>query len=184
MEKTIKKIIKILEKDEHINAYALIGGLALGGWITPRATKDIDLMVDIDKADRSAIENGLLKILTDSGLKGSLKTGAPEDDIKFCIKAVSDQGVPVDIIFVSRKWESEIVKHGARIQIFKGITLPVARPEGLIALKLRAGSFQDIADASKLLMEAEYNRQDLLSLAKRARVDKRLMRLMKSLGLN
>ncbi|MBI3753070.1 MAG: hypothetical protein HY266_03360 [Deltaproteobacteria bacterium] len=184
MEKTIRKIIGILDKDKHINAYALIGGLAVSGWVTPRATKDIDLMVDLDKADRRAIENGLLKILTDSGFQGSLKTGAPEDDIKFCLKVVSGEGVSVDIIFAGRKWESEIVRSGARARIFKGVILPVARPEGLILLKLKAGSFQDIADASKLLMEAEYDRQALLSLAKRARVDKKLARLMKSLGLN
>ena len=50
-------------------------------------------------------------------------------------------------------------------------------------LKLKAGSFQDIADASKLLVEAEYDLQGLHKLAKRARVDKRLERLMKKIGL-
>lgn len=183
MEKTIKELIRILKKNKDINAYALIGGLAVGGWITPRATKDIDLMVDLSGTGSSFIENGLLKDLTDAGFKGSLKIGAPEDDIKLCIQVISTEGVPVDIIIAGRKWEDEIIQDSISIQVLKGVSIPVAKPEGLIVLKLRAGSFQDITDASKLLAEAEYNRQKLLALAKRARVKKKLLRLMKSLGV-
>ena len=69
------------------------------------------------------------------------------------------------------------------VEVLKGISIPLVRPEGLIALKLKAGSFQDIADASKLLVEAEYDLKRLRKLAKRARVDKRLERLMEKLGL-
>ena len=64
------------------------------------------------------------------------------------------------------------------------MTIPLVKPEGLIVLKLKAGSFQDIADASKLLIEAEYDLQKLRRLAKRARVDKRLDRLMEKVGLS
>lgn len=63
------------------------------------------------------------------------------------------------------------------------ISPPVVRPEGLIVLKLRAGSFQDIADASRLLVESDYDKKKMIALAKRARVDKRLRRLMEKLGL-
>jgi len=54
---------------------------------------------------------------------------------------------------------------------------------GLEILKLKAGSFQDVADGSKLLVEAGYDLKRLRPLAKRARVDKRLERLMEKLGL-
>ena len=67
--------------------------------------------------------------------------------------------------------------------MLKGLSIPLVRPEGLVVLKLKAGSFQDVADASKLLVEAEYDLQRLRNLAKRARVDKRLERLMEKLGL-
>jgi hypothetical protein len=183
MEKTLKKIINILEKTEGIKAYALIGGLALGGWISPRATKDIDILVDLSNTNYSVIEKGIFKRLRDAGFKGSLETGGHEDDIKFCIKSVSSEGIPVDIIFVDKKWEGEIVEGGMSVEVLKDIFLPVARPEGLIVLKLKAGSFQDVADASRLLIEAEYDLQELLSLAKRAKVDKRLERIMKKLEL-
>src|SRR4030066_1283691 len=102
MEKNLKEIISILEKAEGIKAFALIGGLAVGGWITPRATKDIDILADLYKTDRSAIE-GILKNLIDFGFEGSIEIGGQEDDIKFCIKAVSMEGGPVDIIFAGRK---------------------------------------------------------------------------------
>ncbi|MCC6543056.1 MAG: hypothetical protein IT392_00960 [Nitrospirae bacterium] len=35
------EIIRILEHAGDVKAYALIGGLAVGGWITPRAIRDI-----------------------------------------------------------------------------------------------------------------------------------------------
>ena len=183
MEKTVKEIIRILEQTGDVKAYALIGGLAVGGWITPRATRDIDILADLSVTTRSAIEEVLKRLLA-SGFKGSLEIGGPEDDIKFCIKVVSTEKVPVDIIFTSRKWEAEIVENGSVIEVFKGLTIPLVKPEGLIVLKLKAGSFQDIADASKLLIEAEYNLQKLRRLAKRARVDKRLYRLMEKLELS
>jgi len=47
MEKTVKEIIRILEQTGDVKAYALIGGLAVGGWITPRATRDIDILADL-----------------------------------------------------------------------------------------------------------------------------------------
>lgn len=183
MEKTLKEIISILEKAEGIKAFALIGGLAVGGWITPRATKDIDILADLYKTDRFSIE-GILKNLMNSGFEGSIEIGGPEDDIKFCIKAVSKEGVPVDIIFADRKWEAEIAEEGLQIEVIKGVLLPVVRPEGLIVLKLRAGSFQDVADVSKMLSEAEYDVQKLLVLARRAKVGKKLSRLMERLGLS
>ena len=182
MEKTIKEIIRILEHTGDVKAYALIGGLAVGGWITPRATRDIDILADLSVTTPAALEDVLKKLLT-SGFKGSIEIGGPEDDIKFCIKVVSSDKVPVDIIFTSRKWEAEIVENGAVVEVLKGLSIPLVRPEGLIVLKLKAGSFQDITDASKLLIEAEYDLQKLRQLAKRARVDKRLERLMEKLGL-
>lgn len=148
----------------------------------PRATKDIDILADLSVTNRSAIEE-VLKRLLKSGFKGRLEIGGPEDDIKFCIKAVSRENVPVDIIFADRKWEAEIVEEGMVVEVMKGLSIPLVRPEGLIVLKLRAGSFQDVADASKLLVEADYDLKRLRNLAKRARVDKRLERLMGKLGL-
>ncbi|MCC7201260.1 MAG: hypothetical protein IT393_01150 [Nitrospirae bacterium] len=182
MEKTLKEIIRILEHAGNIKAYALIGGLAVGGWVTPRATRDIDILADLSVTTRAAIED-LLKKLLIAGFKGSLETGALEDEIKFCIKVLSGENVPVDIIFASRKWEAEIVEEGMVVEVLKGLSIPLVRPEGLIVLKLKAGSFQDVADASKLLVEAEYDLQRLRKLAKRARADKMLGRLMEKLGL-
>lgn len=183
MEKTLRKIIGIMEENPNIKAYAVIGGLAVGGWATPRATKDIDILIELSKTDRAVIEMGVLNALIESGFQGDLKTGGPEDDIKFCIKAVSREGVPVDLIFAARKWECDIAADTLKIELMKGLFLPIVRPEGLVVLKLRAGSFQDIADASKILTETEYDLKKLIAFAKRARVDKRLKRLMERLGL-
>ena len=114
MEKTLKEIVRILEQSGDVRAYALIGGLAVGGWVTPRATMDIDILADLSVTTRSAIEE-VLKRLFAAGFKGSLEIGSPEDDIKFCIKVVSAEKIPVDIIFTRLKWEDEIVEDGSEV---------------------------------------------------------------------
>ena len=99
------------------------------------------------------------------------------------------KGVRIDPLLKSAtpKTVAERLKEAIRLSeklIWKRhMPIPLVRPEGLIVLKLRAGSFQDVTDASKLLVEAEYDLKRLRPLAKRARVDKRLERLMEKLGL-
>ncbi|MEW5768283.1 MAG: nucleotidyltransferase [bacterium] len=182
MEKTLKEIISILEKAK-LNLYALIGGLAVGGWVTPRATKDIDILLILSEINQEVVEKGILKLLAEEGFESSFNIGDIEDEIRFCIKSISKDGIPVDMIIATQKWERDIVEQSLIVEVLKGVSVPVVKPEGLIVLKLKAGSFQDIADASKLLMEAPYDYKRLLALAKRARVDKRLARLMERLRL-
>ena len=71
MEKTLKEIIRILGHTGDVKAYALIGGLAVGGWIAPRATKDIDILADLSVTNRSTIKEVLKNLLT-SGQAGRL----------------------------------------------------------------------------------------------------------------
>ncbi|MBI4753113.1 nucleotidyl transferase AbiEii/AbiGii toxin family protein [Candidatus Desantisbacteria bacterium] len=183
MEKTIKKIIAILEKVEGIKGYALIGGLAIGGWVSPRTTRDVDLLMNFPQLEPRLIEDKLLNPLKEAGFVSTLQVGDLEDDIKFCIKSVSPDGIPVDIILVAKKWEEEIIVDSIPIEILEGVAIPVVKPEGLVILKLKAGSFQDIADVVKLLIETDYNHEKIITMAKKARVDRKLKILMEKLGL-
>ena len=39
--------------------YAIVGGLAVGAWATPRATRDVDLYIDLDADGRRALQSEL-----------------------------------------------------------------------------------------------------------------------------
>lgn len=52
MRKSFKRIIKFLNnltQEKIIKDYALIGGLAVSSWVIPRATKDINFLIELSK---------------------------------------------------------------------------------------------------------------------------------------
>ncbi len=90
-----------------------------------------------------------------------------------------DRGVRIDFLVSMLKWQDELVKTAVTEEVF-GINVPVATPESLIVLKLKAWGIQDRVDIIQLYPFAD---KDLLSeLAKRARVDKKLKKLLKELA--
>lgn len=185
MKKTLIAITDFLKKNSDlVDGFALIGGLAIGGWAIPRATKDIDLFVSLKKTDLGVIKK-LVKRLEKNGFEGELYKGDLRESLQYCIKTICKKtNIPVDIIILTKKWEAEIVVAAKKIKIFNDLTMPVAPIEGLIVLKLKAGSIQDIADISKLLIiEDKLDSKKLIKLAKRARVDKNLIRLADKLGI-
>ncbi len=158
MKKTLAAITAFFNKNEDvIENYALIGGLAIGGWVAPRATRDIDFFISLKKDEQSAREE-LVRRLGSNGFEGKLYRGDMEDSIRACIKTIfTERNIPLDLIIVTRKWELEIVNAARVVEIFLGVSIPIVPAEGLIVLKLKAAGMQDIADASKLLGIAPSN---------------------------
>lgn len=186
MKKTLASITAFFDKNEGlIENYALIGGLAIGGWVAPRATRDIDFFISLRKDEPPAREE-MVRRLRSSGFEGKLYQGDMGDNIRACIKTIfTERNIPLDLLIVTRKWELEIVKASRVVEIFSAVSIPIVPAEGLIVLKLRAAGMQDIADASKLLTGKEdLNTEMLLKLARRARVDKNLHRLAERLRID
>ncbi len=150
-----------------------MGGLAVSAWTEPRATKDIDFLIKIPEH----LDEGVKKLKQEihQKLRCDIEELKTIEEGLWVLRIKTD--VTVDLIISFLKWQDEIIEDSEEIKIF-GLKIMVARPEGIIILKLCANSPQDIIDAQKLLEVADIDMDKIQSLAKRAGVDKRLGRLM------
>ncbi len=135
--------------------YAVCGGLALAVYGFPRATKDIDLLVqdgDLPAARSAARHCGF----TISGTVMTFKSG---DRLARVIKPLppSEDVLILDLMLVSEHnrdaWESR-----QEVETTLG-TICVAGVEGLKNMKRRAGRLQDLADVVRL-EELDHGRAD------------------------
>ncbi len=127
--------------------YALCGGLAMAIYAMPRATLDIDIMIELGTLFRTkrAVED-----------LGFILSGAPMDFhdgkvqiYRLCkIDAVSTEELVLDLLIVTAEthqvWESRL-----RVE-WEGGSLSVVSPEGLITLKSFRSSGQDRDDIEYL----------------------------------
>lgn len=141
----LKNIIEAFDK-ERID-YALCGGLALAVYARPRATLDIDIMVDPDLLDKikQIVENLGFNIPT---MPMTFKGGAVQIHRMTKIDNESEEHLVLDLLIVTPEtrlsWDS-------RISVgWEGGTLKVLSPKGLILLKSLRKSGQDIDDIKYL----------------------------------
>jgi len=167
-------LLATLKDAGSLSGYALAGGLAVSVWSPPRATEDVDLLVLVDGFSGAST---LTKGLSDAGLSAELRKGGFDDPIP-CLIVVNLDGVPVDLIVATRKWEAEAV-NSARLIPLLGQSVPVIAPEYLVAMKLRAGGPKDILDARNILDAGEVNREMLFDLAARLGVAQELEHICK-----
>jgi predicted nucleotidyltransferase len=134
---------------------ALVGGLAVSVRSEPRFTRDVDLAVAAtDDADAEALAYELqgrgyrVLALVEQSEKGRLST--------IRLEATHEgRDVVIDLLFASSGIEPEIVAAAEPLEVFPGVTLPVARAGHLVALKLLARDDrrrpQDLVDLRALL---------------------------------
>lgn len=179
LEEFAKLLNKAKEKGE-LEGYVLIGGLAVSARARPRGTKDIDFLV---KADKSFFTKTVPGLAAKKGYTCKLYKGDILDPVNGLVRIFDeDKNEFIDIIPVFWRWHEDVVNNAEEIDISKGISIPIARIEDLIVLKLKAGGPQDMLDVNELIEVSKKTKIDverLKELAKKARVDKKLSRLMK-----
>ena len=153
-------LLSALRDDGLIDGFALIGGLAVSAWSPPRATMDVDLLV---LADAKNLDH-LLSALCDAGLAAELRRGGFDDPVPLLIRADF-----LDIIIATKKYEAEAVTSSVTVNI-AGRDIPVAAPEYLVILKLKAGGPQDLTDVREILASDLVDKALLADLAARYRV--------------
>lgn len=169
-----------LQEQGKLKGYSLIGALAVSARARPRATQDIDFLVS---ADRDFFFNTFPEILKKKGYNIKVFRGETNDPVNGLIRIYDkeDQTELADIIPVLWKWQDEIVAAAEKVDLFE-VSIPIARVEDLIVLKLKAGGPQDLLDAEELLNAAKLSgktdNKRLESLANRAKVSKKLTRLL------
>lgn len=128
--------------------YMLIGGLAVGVWAEPRATKDADFCVHV-----LASADDLCHGLAAAGLevaRGDLARAlARGEAVRLRRTIQKDEPVVVDLLLAITPFEIDALSRRRPLQVL-GVELPVVTPEDLFVFKLIAGRPQDLADAALL----------------------------------
>ena len=125
--------------------YALVGGLAVAVWGAPRATKDIDLLIQPDTLPRAmaaARECGF----TLEALPFEFKDGTQLQRVNKV--DATGQLLTVDFMLVDRNLDPAWA--GRSRLPFAGGDIVVVGREALMAMKALAGRPQDIADIQNL----------------------------------
>lgn len=141
----LTKLISRL-KEEKID-FALCGGLAMAVYAFPRATLDIDIMIESEVLTLVKEVVGELGFTIDTGLmrfkNGKIKI------YRLCkIFPESEDELILDLLLITPAivdaWKSR------KEVIWEGGTIPVVSPEGLILMKTLRGSGQDKDDIGYL----------------------------------
>jgi hypothetical protein len=127
--------------------YALCGGLAMAIYAMPRATLDIDIMIELGTLFRTkrAVEDLGFTI---SGAPMEFHDGKVQIYRLCKIDAVSAEELVLDLLIVTP--ETRQVWEGRLTVEWEGGTLSVVSPEGLITLKSFRSSGQDQDDIEYL----------------------------------
>jgi hypothetical protein len=128
--------------------YMLIGGLAVGVWSEPRATKDCDLSVRM-LASVTEVREALAAAGLDV-IRGDLaRAQAKGEAVRLQRHGRTDEPIVVDLLFATTPFEIAALARRHSLRVL-GVELPVAIPEDLFVFKLIAGRPQDLADAHRL----------------------------------
>ncbi len=117
--------------------YALVGGVAVAALTRPRLTWDCDFAVWVDSDARA--EQVVLAMTRRNYIPGAVIEQAVTGRLATVrLTAPDPDGTTVDLLFASCGVEPEIVAGAEVTEIAPGLSMPVARPGHLIAMKLLA----------------------------------------------
>lgn len=138
-------------------AWALVGGLAVSTWCDPRLTRDIDVAVSVS-SDEDA--ERVVRGLQGRGYE-TIEIIEQEATPRLATARLVRNALPailIDVLFASSGIEEEIVRAALTIEVFPGLSVPVASRAHLLALKLLARDDrqrpQDHDDLVALLRDA------------------------------
>lgn len=127
-------------------AYALVGGLAVSIYATPRATEDVDLLLGREQLT-AAVERLVSLGFRRAGVPMSVAGGRIE--IQRLIKIDGSDLVPVDLLIANDPALAGILADREGI-LWEGGRLSIVSLAGLRTLKRLRGSTQDLADLEAL----------------------------------
>jgi hypothetical protein len=131
--------------------FAVVGGLAVSARAQPRFTRDVDVAVTV-AGDEDA--EALVRELRASGYRVIATVEHETKRRLSTVRLSSPEGVTVDLLFASCGIEADIVARATAVDIAAVGSLPVARAEDLLAMKvlsMTATRLQDRIDAQHLL---------------------------------
>jgi hypothetical protein len=163
--RTVAADLNALVETGALGGWALCGGLALAVWGAPRATLDIDVLVNLAAGRPSA---DVAAALVSKGWVLVQHARHPGDPVPELLRMTCG-GVGVDILIAHRSWEVAMLEE-ALIVAWQGVGIPSVRVEALAAMKIRAGGPQDLVDAGRLQALPGFDRERYTAWKKRLRV--------------
>jgi predicted nucleotidyltransferase len=130
--------------------HALIGAAAMAVHGVSRATADIDLFT----VDDRVLQAKLWRELEGRGAGLRLLQGDLEDPLAGSVRLTLAGDRTVDVVVGRYAWQKTIVESAEKMPIGE-VTVKVARPAGLILLKLYAGGPKDAWDIRSLMESHE-----------------------------
>jgi hypothetical protein len=151
--------------------FALVGGLAVSIRAEVRFTRDVDLVVVVrDDADAEH----LVRDLSTAGYRTIAVVEHESANRLSTARLAGPEGVVVDLLFASTGLEFEIAERAEPMELLDIGTVPVARGEELLAMKIlsmRDARLQDRIDAQRLIEVGELDiaevRADLVLIRER-----------------
>jgi predicted nucleotidyltransferase len=144
----LRDVVALLEAEGV--GHALIGAAARAVHGVSRATADIDLLT----LDPRALNRGTWAALEARGVNLLLLKGDPDDPLAGNVRLSLPADRIVDVVVGRHAWQQEIIDAAETVSIGE-IALKVARPAGLVLLKLHAGGPKDAWDVRSLLESVE-----------------------------
>ncbi len=182
LKNVLKYFLKLLQKTKKtksLRSFSLIGGFAVSARARPRATQDIDFLID---ADNHFYTETLPKLLKNTPYSYKIFKSSLNDPLHRLVRIYDKEQEIVDLIPVFWKWQHEALERAEEIEIEKGLRIPVLQTEDLIIFKLYAGGPQDLVDVQALIDVAKANATldtpRLLNLAKRLKLNKKLSKFL------
>lgn len=158
LESLLRQMATLL--NEQGQAWALVGGLAVSVRTEPRFTRDLDLAVAVSD-DRAA--EALIHRLQAAGFR-VLATVEQEvvhrlATVRMALREDDPRGLMLDLLFASSGIEAELCGNAELLEVFPGLSVPVARLHYLMALKVLARDDrtrpQDAADLRQLMAASQ-----------------------------
>lgn len=118
--------------------WALVGGLAVSARARPRFTNDIDLAVAV--ADDSVAESVVFELGRTYQVTACLEHAerARLSTVRLIPPRQDAEGIVVDLLFASSGIEAELASGATQLEVFEGLSIPVASAEHLVATKVLA----------------------------------------------
>lgn len=150
LEAALQRVVRAL--DQARIPYAILGGLAVRVYAIPRFTSDIDLMIDLDRADIPRLWQSLESAgceVSETFRSGWLDevSGLPLIHVTM---PVQKSWIEVDLFLAECGFQRSIMERRKTIDTPAG-PMSFASPEDLILLKLLAGRPKDLIDVQDIL---------------------------------
>jgi hypothetical protein len=139
----LAEVLGLLERERV--PHALIGAAALAVRGVSRSTADVDLLC----VDASILRRATWADFEARGLLLRLLKGDSDDPLAGSVRLGEGSEI-VDVVVGRDAWQREIIEAAEFLSLGE-LSMPVARPAGLVLLKLHAGGPKDAWDIRALL---------------------------------